>query len=196
MENKNSIIMGIGLIFASFVVALAIFNINDYNAENDLTITQNLKMHEQYAGLPEDNRFIEETGSQIVNRFENGSGVIFLGFKECPWCQKAAPLINEAAEAEDTVVYYLDIQQERDASPLIYQELIGILSPHLKKDEDGAPVVSTPDISIVKDGEMVWRYELEAMTEDERTPETYWTIERQERAVADFREEMRKLKLS
>ncbi len=116
-----------------------------------------------------------------------------LGFKECPWCQKAAPLLNEAAELEGVSVYYLDIRQERENNGPNYRELTTILSPYLQKDENGIPKITTPDISFVKNGEIIWRYEIESTIEAERTPDTYWTEARKERALASFREQFKKL---
>ena len=195
METKNIVLMTIGVLFAGFVIALIAFNVNEAKeSEKSVDAVEDLAMHEQYEGLPEDNRFIEESGSQIVDLFENGTGIILLGFKECPWCQKTVPLLNQAAETEDQSVHYLDIREERSNNTHLYRELITILEPYLKKDENGTPTISTPDISYVKDGEIVWRFELDPVTEAEKTPETYWTDERQERAITTFRENMQKLK--
>src|SRR5690606_25096060 len=120
--------------------------------------------------------------------------VIFLGFKECPWCQKAAPLLNLAAETEDVPIYYLDIRQEHENATLEYNEIISILSPYLSKNEAGAATITTPDISFVKNGQIMWRNEMEPTTPAERTPDTYWTTDRQKRAISTFREKMRDLK--
>lgn len=195
METKNIVLTTIGVLFAGFVIALIAFNVNEAKeSEKSADTVENLTMHEQYSGLPEDNRFVEEPGSQIIDTFENGTGIILLGFKECPWCQKTVPLLNQAAEAEDLSVHYLDIREERSSNSYLYRELIAILEPYLKKDENGTPTISTPDISYVKDGEIVWRFEMEETTIEELTPDTYWTEERKERALADFRENMQLLR--
>ncbi len=194
METKNIVLAVAGVLVVAFFIALIAYNLDDSVSETeDSSLMNDLGMHEAYPELPEDNQFIEESGDEIVSRFSSGSGVIFLGFKECPWCQRTAPLINQAAESEDVPIYYLDIRQERENESLAYQEIVRILSPHLPKDEEGGVRISTPDISIVKDGEILWRYELDAVTEAEQTPETYWTEEREERAITQFKEEMNAL---
>ena len=196
METKNIILAAIGSLMAVFVVALIIFNINEANSSEDDSSTEiasDAPLHEQYTGLPEAKRFVKESGDEIVDRFNSGTGVIFLGFKECPWCQKTAPLINEAAQVEGANVYYVDIRQERENVTEAYQAIVSILSPHLPKDEEGNVRISTPDISIVKDGEIIWRFKTEAVTEAEMTPQTYWTEDRQARAIEQFKDEMRKL---
>ena len=185
MEIKQKLLVAVGVIVIGFFIALAVFNVNESFAPAAPTT---------YTGLPKDNRFIEESGSGIVRRFEDGTGIIFLGSTSCPWCQKAAPLLNEAAEAENISVHHLDIRKERENQPAIYSRIISILTPYLPKDENGLPTISTPDISFVKDGEIIWRYEVEETEEYERTPETYWTKERQDRAIARFKEEIARLK--
>lgn len=196
METKNIIFAVIGSALALFVVALIIFNINESKKNTEdmaPEMSTNAPFHEQYPGLPEDNKFVLQSGDEIIDRFHNGTGVIFLGFKECPWCQKTAPLINKAATAEDVKVYYTDIRQQRENYTETYQEIVSILTPYLPKDEEGAVRISTPDISIVKNGEIVWRFKLETVPDEEKTPEKYWTEERQAKAIEEFKEAMKKL---
>lgn len=192
----------LGVLIAVIVVALGVvlavqFPMDD-RATSDTSSSQQssrqVDMHEEYPEVPEDNRFIKESATDTIRRLEEGSGVIFLGFKECPWCQEMAPLVNEAAEAEGVDVYYLDIREARESNNLEYQELVSILAPYLSKDESGNPRISVPDISFVSDGDIVWRFEMDATTDEERTPEAYWTDERKERAVQRFRDQMKTLK--
>ena len=48
--------------------------------------------------------------------------------------------------------------------------------------------------AVVKDGEIIWRYEMDPVTDAERTPEVYWTEERQDQAVENFKKQMKRLK--
>jgi len=197
VKNKKNILYAIILFaIATFIWQLALFNQKtDETAvnKNSDTSSEQRAIHEEYINLPENNRFVKESLEQISERFENGTGAIMLGYAECAWCQKAAPLLNEAAEKENVSIYYLDIRQERDNNSTEYQELVTLLSPYLSKDEAGLPRITTPDISIVENGEIIWRYELEATTENERTPEAYWTEERKKRAIQNFQDQMKNL---
>lgn len=197
MEIKNIILTIVGILLAGFVIALIIFNVNESNStESEISsdVSTNAPLHEQYPGLPENNQFVKESNTEIVDRFTTGTGIIFLGFNQCEWCQTTAPLLNEAAAAEDMSVYYLDINQERENMTPQYNEIITILAPYLKSGNDGSVRISTPDISYVKNGQIVWRNELEDVPATEQTPDTYWTTERQERAVAQYREKIQLLK--
>lgn len=151
-------------------------------------------LHEDYTDLPDENVVVQESASNIIERYENGTGIIFLGFKECPWCQELLPLANEAASAEGEKVYYLDIKKARESNSEEYQKLVSILSPHLAKDANGQPRIMVPDVSLVRNGEIVWRHENESVTEEEKTPETYWTEERKTRAIQEFRDQIQVIK--
>ena len=187
-----------------FLVALAGWSIytnreqsSDTGENSDVsaqTSDEEAPMHVQYPNLPEDNRYVKEDFNQIMDRFETGTGIIFLGFKECPWCQKMSPILNEAAEAEDVPVHYLDIRRLHQDNEPAYQQLGTHLMPYL--EEDGSPQVriSTPDISIVKNGEIIWRYEMDKVPDEERNPEDYWTSERREQAIKNFREQINLMK--
>lgn len=159
-------------------------------------VTEPAPLTEEYPGLPEGHTFVRESGGEIVERFRSGDGIIFLGFKECPWCQKLAPILNEAAMLEEENIYYYDIRSEREGDTDTYQELVSILEPYLAKDENGESRIYVPDVSFVKGGEIVWRFEMGATGEEERTPDTYWTHERREQAVETFREQIQNLKLN
>lgn len=150
-------------------------------------------LHEEYSDLPEANAFTRESGDAIATRLESGTGIVFLGFKECPWCQKLAPVIDEVARAEGVKVHYLDIKNERANNSQVYLRLASILSPYLAKDDNGQPRITVPDVSFVRNGEIIGRFELESVAEAEQTPDAYWTEERKKRAAARFQELITKM---
>lgn len=187
------------IIAGLFVGALAVYSLSSNNQESDTnaaaeSTSEPLAMHEQYENLPEDNRFSQEPYEQIMDRFESGTGIIFLGFKECPWCQKMTPILNEAAEAEDADIHYLDIRQLHEENELAYEQLVTYLRPYIEKEGSTQLRITTPDISFVKDGEIMWRYEMDAVPDEERTPNAYWTAERKEQAIQTFREQIKHMK--
>lgn len=151
-------------------------------------------MYESFPNLPASNRFAIETADQIMDRFESDSGIVFLGFKECPWCQRMAPIINEAAERGGATIYYLDIKRLSENDPETYRSLISYLAPHLPKDAEGKVKISTPDISIVRNGEIIWRYEMDVVSNAERTPEAYWTETRLERINKQFDKQIKEMR--
>ena len=49
----------------------------------------------------------------------DGTGVIYFGFPECPWCRNAVPILLEAAEESGIKqIYYLNNHDDRDTKVL------------------------------------------------------------------------------
>lgn len=148
------------------------------------------KFKQHYSQAADDNRFVYVSPSEIKQIFEHGSGLVFLGFKECPWCQKLAPMIDEAAKAEGlTKVYYMDIRQARANNDVTYQMLVEKLKDYLAKDGDGNPHIFVPDVTALHDGKIVGRFLPETSIDDKGlTPGEYWTTERRADAIKQLRE--------
>lgn len=52
---------------------------------------------------------------KIIDVLDNGTGIIYLGYPECPWCRNAVPVLLEAAsELNVKDVYYINLKDERD----------------------------------------------------------------------------------
>lgn len=82
-------------------------SLNDKKASNDKTY---FKLE-----IPEDNPIKYSNAEEIVNIIENGSGVIYFGYPECPWCRSAVPaLLTAAKEANIETIYYMNLKEERD----------------------------------------------------------------------------------
>lgn len=147
------------------------------------------KFKQHYSQVADDNRFVYVSPSEIKQIFEHGSGLVFLGFKECPWCQKLAPMIDEAAKAEGlTKVYYMDIRQARANNDETYQMLVDKLKGHLAKDGSGNPRIFVPDVTALRDGKIVGRFLPETSIDDKGlTPGEYWTTERRADAIKQLR---------
>ena len=53
---------------------------------------------------------------EIIDVIKNGTGIIYLGFPECPWCRTAVPvLLDVAKDNKIDKIYYLNIKDERDS---------------------------------------------------------------------------------
>ena len=146
-----------------------------------------------YPGVADDNRFVVSTPDEVLAKFESGDGLIFLGFKQCPWCQKLAPIVDEAAKAENLdKIYYLDIRAARENNDETYQKIVAKLKDHLRKDEDGNPRVYVPDVTAVRGGQVVGHFLQETTADGEQaTPDTFWTEERRAKAIEQLREMIR-----
>lgn len=149
-----------------------------------------------YSRVVNDNRFVFASADEVLEKFESGSGLIFLGFQQCPWCQQLAPLVDDAAKAEGLdKIYYLDIRHARETNDDTYKKLVEKLKPHLRTDENGQPRVYVPDVTALKDGRVVSHFLQETTVDGEKaTADTYWTKERRARAVEQLRKMIRAMR--
>ena len=44
---------------------------------------------------------------------EGGSGIIYYGYVGCPFCERAIPLLNQAAIETGITIYYVDVRQNQ-----------------------------------------------------------------------------------
>ena len=137
-------------------------------------------IHDEYPDVPENNRFVyAESADAIVNMLEHGTGVVYLGFDECPFCQAYAPILNEAAEEAGVPVLYYDILQDRTDNTDAYKAIVKALDGQLEYDNDGNPRIYVPDVSFVVNGEIIEHdNESSLLSSDEIKPADYWTAER------------------
>lgn len=173
MKKKIVILIGVVL-----VIALGIFGYL-YTNKNKDTNTNGKKFAEEYGSVTEDNVFVYKSIDEIINILEHGTGVVYLGFPECPWCTAYVPYLNEVAKDNDVEkVYYYNILNDRKENNDNYQRLVAILKDHLRYDEEGNKRIYAPSVIAVKDGEIVgFDDETAADTKGYKTPKEYWENE-------------------
>ena len=188
--NKKVVVIILGII----ILVGAIFGIwyNKRSSEQPKTPTSNIsdatRFKSEYPRVASDNRFVYASDKEVLDIFDNGSGVVFLGFPQCPWCQHLSEHVDRAARAEGIdKIYYLNIREARTNNSEVYQKLVKKLEPYLEKDKNGNPRIFVPDVSIIKNGKIIGRYKEESTGDDNITPDKYWTNERIERALSQLR---------
>ena len=173
MKKKVIIIV----ITAILLIALAVSLFLILNKEED--ISDAAKFAEEYTNVEEDNVFLYRNADEIIRILENGTGVVYLGFPECKWCQKYVTYLNEAAKENDiTRIYYFDILDARSKNTSEYQQIVSLLEEYLEYDEEGNKRVFVPAVIVVDKGEIVgFDDETSLDTHDLDDPEEYWTEE-------------------
>ena len=197
MNKKTIAVVSVIIILCGAAVGLW-YN-RQHSAEQPKTPSTNVsdaaKFKSEYPRVAANNRFVYASNKEVLNIFDGGSGVVFLGFPQCPWCQHLSEHVDRAARAEGVdKVYYLNIRDARASNNEVYQKLVKKLEPYLDKDDNGKPRIFVPDVSIVKDGKIIGRYKEESTGNDNITPDKYWTSERIERTSSQLRGFMRQLK--
>ncbi|MDD6467244.1 MAG: hypothetical protein PUF50_03580 [Erysipelotrichaceae bacterium] len=89
----------------------------EYEALNGQA-NQSSVMHKTIT-LSDKNPLVYASGDDVISLLKEGSGIIYFGFPECPWCRAALPVFLEACEEElITQVLYYNNRDQRDVKEL------------------------------------------------------------------------------
>jgi len=134
------------------------------------------KFAKEYTQLTEDNYFVYRNSEEIIKILEYGTGVVYLGFPECPWCQAYVSMLNEVADIEGLEkIYYYNILEDRKNNTEEYKKMVSILSDYLQYDEEGNKRIYVPAVIVVSKGEIVgFDDETAYDTKGFDNPEDYW----------------------
>ena len=174
---KKKVIIGIIVVVVLIAIAVSLFLVLRNNKEEDMSDAE--RFAQEYTQVSDNNVFLYRNAEEIVRILENGTGVVYLGFPECKWCQKYVTYLNEVALDNDiTRIYYLDILEDRTNNTEEYQEIVSLLDEYLEYDEEGNKRVFVPAVIVVDRGEIVgFDDETSLDTHDLDDPEEYWTEE-------------------
>lgn len=125
------------------------------------------------------NVFVYRNLDEINKILENGTGVVYLGFPECPWCKGYVPYLNEVAINEHLdKIYYFNILNDRKNNTSSYKKTIELLNDYLKYDNEGNKRIYVPAVIAVNNGKIVgFDDESSLDTKGYETPEEYWKNE-------------------
>ena len=176
-DNKKMILV---LILSAIMLVLSI----SYKKEE--IISDNIRFKKEYSEVSSDNVFVYKNIDEIIKIMENGTGVVYLGFPECPWCQEYVKYLDEVAkEVGISKIYYFNILEDRKDNTDEYQKIVSILEDYLQYDDEGNKRVYVPNVSFHIKGEVIGvDYETSLDTHDLTDPKEYWT----EDEVSDLKE--------
>ena len=150
MKNKKIYLISIILLILIAATLFFIFNNKKSNEEND-----NKVFASEY-GITEDNVYVYRTLEEINKILENGTGLVYLGFPECPWCRGYVPIINEVAKEQGLdKIYYFNIKKDREDNSKLYQKTVELLGDNLRYDNEGNRRIYAPSLIAVKNGKVV-----------------------------------------
>lgn len=186
MKNKNIIIIGTVLLVLIVGIVSAILILNKDKEPTE--ITDGEKFSEEYTEVDKENVFVYRDINEIIKILENGTGLVYLGFPECPWCQTYVKYLNEVAEdMAVSKIYYYDILEARKDNTKEYQQIVSLLEDYLQYDEEGNKRVYVPSVIAVEKGEIVGFDDETAWdTKGFEIPQDYWT----ENEVKDLKEKL------
>lgn len=166
-------------------------HIGTYFIKYNPTISDGTKFSKEYTNITYDNPFIYKDINEIINILKHGTGVIYLGFPECPWCQAYTPMLNDVAkEVGVREIYYFNILNERKNNTDKYKEIVSVLSDYLQYDKEGNKRVYVPVVIAVNKGKIVgFDDETSLDTHNFKDPSLYWTDEE----ITDLKTKLRKI---
>ena len=172
MKKKNIIIL-VSCLLLILVLVGAFFLF-----KKSKPVTDSMKFSEEYNEVAKDNVFVYSNIDEIVNLLENGTGIVFLAFPECPWCQNYAKYLNEVAKENNIKkIYYLNIKYDRQINSSKYTKLVKLLGDYLYADDSGIAKVYAPDLTFVKNGKIIAHDNETSITTSSMKIEDYWTEE-------------------
>lgn len=182
---KKNILIIIVAVLIVLVTTFSIFK-NNTNVETDaskfkkeyesLNNTYNESSKHDYVKveIDNDNPIVYSNYEEVVDILKNKTGVIYFGFKECPWCRNAVPvLIDAAKELGIDKIYYYDNKDSRDQKSLDengnivtekegtdeYKNLVEILKDYLPSydglNDNSIKRLYYPTVVFVKDGKIL-----------------------------------------
>lgn len=173
----------IGIIIIAIVGA---FLINKFVVP-DNSGRQSKKFNSEYTLLDSNNVFVYKSSTEILNILKSGTGVIFLGFPECPWCQHYALHLNDVAKENNVKeIYYYNIKEIRNNNTEKYKEMVKLLGDYLSYDDSSNKRIFVPNVVFVKNGKILANDNETALINDGSSPEGYWT----EEAISTFKTKM------
>ncbi len=130
---------------------------------------------EEYTSLNTENQFYYGEQEAVINMLEHGSGIVYFGFPECPFCQYYTPILDTVAKENDVQVMYYNILDDRTNNTEFYQTVVSILGDNLDYDSDGNPRIYVPQVTFVVKGEIIgYDNESSMVDSSEMSPEEYW----------------------
>ena len=146
------------------------------------------KFAKEYTTVTDDNYFVYRNIDEIIKILEHGTGVVYLGFPECPWCQAYVKMLNEVADIEGLEkIYYYNIYEDRKNNTDSYQKIVNIIGEHLQYDYEGNKRIYVPAIIVVSEGQIIgFDDETAYDTKGFEKPEEYWT----EQEVSDLKKKL------
>lgn len=189
MKNKKNIIVIAAVILVIVVAGIFLF-LNGNKKEEVKVNLDAKKFAKEYETVSEDNPFVYKSADEIIKIMKNGTGVVYLGYPECPWCMTYVKYLNEVAnDVGIEKIYYCNTKKVKEESMDKYYELRDLLHGNLQYTDEGEEWIFVPNVSFHISGEIIGNdYETSKDTHGLRNPKEYWTKDE----VKDLKEKLTK----
>lgn len=191
IKNKKALIIILSLVIVLLLAVGGYFLLRD----NEEGVSDPLKFKEEYTFVSDDNVFVYKTVDEIYKILEHGTGVVYLGFPECPWCQEYVKYVDEVSkEVGLDKIYYYNVLKIRSANDKVnkgeevteeeksmskdYEKLVNLIGDHLTYNDEGDKRIFVPTVLVIDKGEIIMFDDETAFdTKGYETPQEYWENE-------------------
>jgi hypothetical protein len=108
-------------------------------------------------GIKNNHIFVSATANDVINILERGTGIIYFGYPESPFCQEIVKILNEISKQNNIEeIYYLNTKELEETNPSAYQRILSLVSDYLYyEDDNGNKILYLPDVYFVKNGNII-----------------------------------------
>ena len=169
---KKKMIIGIIIVILIIFTYCIIKKINKKPSDSE-------RFAQEYTQVTENNVFVYKDVDSIIKIMEHGTGIVYLGYPECKWCQAYTKYLNEVAqEVGIGKIYYCNSKQIKETNMDKYYEIVNILEDYLEYNDEGNKWIYVPNVSFHINGKIIGTdNETAKDTHNLKTPEEYWTEE-------------------
>lgn len=111
----------------------------------------------EYNGLKAfDHQFVGVGVEEIFNALDNkGSGIFYLGYETCPFCNETIALVNEVAKETNQTIYYVNVYALEPDFLGQYDKFLEVFDNYLLENDAGEKALYTPLYIFIYNGEIV-----------------------------------------
>ncbi|MEG1597219.1 MAG: hypothetical protein RR359_02980 [Bacilli bacterium] len=175
------------LVFSCFLAGCTVKPIDSINKDA-------INFAKEY-DISEKNPFKYKTDKEIIKILTEGTGIIYFGFPECPWCKGMMKEFNNALnEKKVKEAFYFNPMKIRSENTKEYKEIVRLLDKYLANDKDGNKRLYVPEVVIVKNGEILGNnLELSKINNISGNTEEYFTETKNKEIKQSFIDMIEKL---
>ena len=194
-KNKSKILVIVAIAVVVVGIISTVLLLSQENNKGDMSGAGAQQFAQEYTTVSDDNVFTYRNIDEIIRIMQHGTGVVYLGFPECPWCQAYVKHLNEVAkEVGITNIYYFNISDDRANNTDKYQKVIALLDGNLQNDNEGNPRIYVPNVSFHIEGKLIGNdYETSKDTLGHSSPDDYWTVERTDNLKKILKDNMQQI---
>lgn len=127
-------------------------NVVEVTKLEDDTQSDSIRFSKEYPEVSYENPFKYATYENVVDIIQNGTGIIYLGYPSCIYCDEVAQTLNEVAkEKKIKEIFYYNFRDIKTNNTKEYKKLVDLLSENLNSEDNQ---IVSPSLVFVVNGKI------------------------------------------